>query len=133
MPTRTDATRAATPFHELADAAQYYLDMLYACDPLMVDGIFENNAHLCTFDEGKLIYRTVEEYKDVLRGRTSPESLGAPREDEVITLDLSSPTQALIKIKMRINQLIFIDYLTLIRFEQGWRIVSKTYHRLSND
>jgi hypothetical protein len=27
----------------------------------------------------------------------------------------------------------FIDYLTLLRGEDGWRIVSKTYHRLSDD
>lgn len=124
------ATTAVTPFHELADAAQHYLDMLYACDADMVDGIFDKGARLCTFEDGRLIYRTVQEYKALLRARTSPRSLGAPREEELIGLDLSAPTQGLIKIKMRINQLVFIDYLAMIRLPEGWRIVAKTYHRL---
>jgi hypothetical protein len=122
---------ASSPFHELADAAQYYLDMLYACDADMVDGIFEADARLCTLDGDMLVYRTVADYKEVLRGRTPPASVNAAREDELISLDLSTPTQALIKIKMRINQLVFIDYLTLIRLEKGWRIVAKTYQRIS--
>ncbi len=125
--------KASTPFHELADAAQFYLDMLYACDPAMVDGIFEVNARLCTLDGDVLVYRSVEDYKTVLQGRTAPSSVDAPREDELIAIDLSTPTQALIKIKMRINQLVFIDYLTLVRLEQGWRIIAKTYQRLSGD
>ena len=46
MTTATDNARAAVSFLELVDAAQYYLDMLFACDPAMVDGIFEKNAQL---------------------------------------------------------------------------------------
>ncbi|MDE1993029.1 MAG: nuclear transport factor 2 family protein [Rhizobiaceae bacterium] len=124
---------ASARFHELADAAQYYLDMLYACDADMVDGIFEKDARLCTLDGNDLVYRSVEQYKDVLRGRVSPSSTNAPREDELISIDLSTPTQALLKLKMRINQLVFIDYLTLIRLEKGWRIVAKTYQRISGE
>jgi len=124
---------ASEAFHELADAAQIYLDMLYACDPEMVDDIFEANARLCTLDGETLIYRTVGEYKEVLRSRTPPASVNAPREDELISLDLSTPAQALIKIKSRINQLVFIDYLSLVRLKQGWRIVAKTYQRISVD
>ena len=117
-------------FRELADAAEYYLDMLYACDSAMVDGIFHPQAQLCTFESGKLIFRSVEDYKDVLRLRTSPKSQGAAREDELITIDIATATQSLIKIKARVNDMVFVDYLTLIRLDQGWRIVSKTYQRL---
>ena len=51
----------------------------------------------------------------------------------VHSIDLSAPTQALIKLQVLIGQAEFIDYLTLLRGEDGWRIVSKTYHRLSDD
>lgn len=118
-------------FHELAEAARYYLDMLYACDPDMVDGIFHPQARLCTLEAGVPVFRSVEEYKAVLRARTSPASLGAPREDQCLMLDLASPALGLVKVKMRVGHLVFIDYLGLIRLEEGWRIVSKTYYRLA--
>lgn len=118
-------------FRALADATQYYLDMLYACDADMVDRIFHAHAQLCTIENGVAVFRSVEEYKGVLRARVAPRSRGAPRADEPITFDVATPSQAFIKVKVRINDMVFIDYLTLFRFAEGWRIVSKTYQRLA--
>jgi Putative lumazine-binding len=126
----SDAGRANDAFRELGEAAQFYLDMLYACDPEMVDGIFHPRAQLCTPEDGSLVFRSVEVYKEVLRGRVSPKSKGAPREDQLITLDLATPTVGSIKVKMRINDLVFIDYLSMVKVDVGWRIVAKTYQRL---
>jgi hypothetical protein len=123
---------ASRPFEELIDAARRYLDMLYACDPDTVDSLFHPTAQLCTLESGRPVFRSVSDYKAVLRARTAPKLLDAPRDEQIITLDLSSPSQALIKLRVRINQLVFVDYLTLARLEEGWRIVSKTYYRLSD-
>jgi len=123
---------ASRPFEELIDMARRYLDMLHACDADAVDRLFHPTAQLCTLESGRPVFRSVPEYKAVLRARTAPKSLGAPRAEQIITLDLSSPSQALIKLRVRINQLVFVDYLTLARLAEGWRIVSKTYYRLSD-
>jgi hypothetical protein len=130
--TTNHAGSSTEAFAELAAAAQYYLDMLYACDPDMVDGIFHADAQLCTLEDGELTFRSVNDYKAVLRHRVPPSSVGAPRADELITLDLSAREQGLIKVKMRINDLVFVDYLTMLKLKEGWRIVSKTYYRLSD-
>jgi hypothetical protein len=121
---------ASKNFHDLADAVQHYLDMLYDCNADMADGIFHADARLSTLDGDKVIFRTVEEYKELLRNRKSPRSQGAAREDELLTLDMATPRQALVKVKMRINDLVFIDYLTMLKLDAGWRIVSKIYYRL---
>jgi hypothetical protein len=95
--------------------------------------VFFIRAQLCTQEDGSLVFRSVEAYKEVLRGRTPPKSKGAPRQDQLITLDLATPTQGLIKVKTRINNLVFIDYLSMVKVDEGWRIVAKTYQRLLDE
>jgi hypothetical protein len=117
-------------FKEVADAVQVYLDMLYTCDAALADTVFHEQAQLCTLENGAPLFRSVAEYQAILRGRTSPASTGAAREEHLVTIDLSSPTQAMVKVQMRIGQAVFSDYLTLLKAGQQWRIVSKTYYRV---
>jgi hypothetical protein len=116
-------------FKEVADAVQVYLDMLYTGDVALADAVFHEQAQLCTIENGAALFRSVAEYREVLKGRKSPSSMGAKREEHLVTIDLSSPTQALVKVQMRLNQSVISDYLTVFKLAQEWRIVSKTYYR----
>jgi hypothetical protein len=115
---------------EVAALAQLYFDLIYRGDLALFDRVFSPRAQLAALEEGAVTVRSAQEYLAMLAGRPSPESSGAPREEEVIAIDLASHTQAFLKVRVRINQAVFVDYLTLLRGEDGWRIVSKTYHRL---
>ncbi|WP_353062376.1 nuclear transport factor 2 family protein [Tunturibacter psychrotolerans] len=117
-------------FKEVADAVQVYLDMLYTGDADRVDQVFHERCQLCTIESGAPLFRSVAEYREILRGRKSPSQMGAPREEHLVAIDLSSPTQAMVKVQMRINQSVFSDYLTLLKLEREWRIVAKTYYRV---
>ena len=117
-------------FKEVADAVQVYLDMLYHGDIALVDVVFHERAQLCAIENGAPLFRSVAEYREVLRGRKSPAEMGAPREEHLVTLDLSSPTQAMVKVQMRINQSVISDYLTMFKLEEDWCIASKTYYRV---
>jgi Putative lumazine-binding len=55
------------------------------------------------------------------------EKLGAPRQQEILARDFASPAQTFVKVRVRINSVVFVDYLTLIKLSTGWKIVSKTY------
>jgi hypothetical protein len=56
------------------------------------------------------------------------EILGCAREDALLLLDFASPTQALIKVQVRIATMVFIDYLTWHRIKGRWLITSKGFH-----
>src|ERR1700744_4754139 len=84
-------------FKEVADAVQVYLDMLYTGDAALAETVFHEQAQLCTIENGAPLFRSVAEYREILKGRKSPSSLGAKREEHLVTIDLSSPTQALVK------------------------------------
>jgi hypothetical protein len=124
------ALRSAEAFGELAQTAQRYFDMIYNGDMSLFDTVFHSDARLFTIENGEPVFRSLDDYRTILSQRTSPAALGAPREDELIAIDVASPTQALIKLKLRIDQAAFLDYLTLLRVNDGWRIVSKTYHKM---
>ena len=67
----------------------------------------------------------------MLAGRKSPKALGSRREEQLLLLDLASPTQALAKIRVRINDMVFVDYLSYHKIGNAWLITSKAYHRES--
>jgi hypothetical protein len=85
---------------------------------------------LFTLHEGQVKPLSVSDYRALVASRQSPETLGAPREDQMISIDFSSATHALVKVKARINQLVFVDHLSMLCGENGWQIVSKTYYRV---
>lgn len=62
------------------------------------------------------------------------ESPAAPSrtEGKFLTIDVTG-NNAVVKLEIyRDNKKIFTDYLVLYKFEEGWRIVSKTFYRHSS-
>jgi hypothetical protein len=100
-------------------ALQIYLDLMYDCDVSRFDDVFAPTVQLHGFREGAMQCWQAAVYRDILANRRSPKSLGGPREDALLLLDFASPTQALIKVQVRIATMLFIDYLTLHRIEDG--------------
>jgi len=116
----------------LAEAVQRYFDLMYDCDTSRFDRVFRSTAQLHGFREGEMAVWPAPKYKEVLAGRPSPKSLNAPRQEEVLLMDFASSTQALVKVRVRINAIVFVDYLTYHRIDGEWLITSKGYHVESN-
>ena len=112
----------------LTRAVQRYLDLMYDCDVSKFDTIFRPTAQLHGLRDGQLSMWPAAEYKDRLSKRASPKSIKAPREEEILLMDFASPTQALVKVRVRINSAVFVDYLTWHHVDGDWRITSKGYH-----
>jgi hypothetical protein len=118
-----------TPMQGLAQAVQLYLDLMYDGDVAKFDRVFCPTSQLHGFREGEMTCWPAAQYKEVLAGRKSPKALGARREEEVLLIDFASPTQALAKVRVRINDMVFVDYLSYHRIGDAWLITSKAYHR----
>ena len=112
----------------LASAVQKYFDLMYDCDISKFDSVFYETSQLHGFRDGKMTKWSAQEYKDILSSRQSPKSLAAQREEAILLMDFASPTQALVKVRVRINALTFVDYLTYHFIDGSWRITSKGYH-----
>ena len=120
-----------TQIQELPDALQLYFNLMYDCDVSHFDHVFASTAQLHGFREGKMNCWPAAQYKEVLAGRTSPKALGAPRDEQILLLDFTSSSQALAKVRVQINDMTFVDYLSYHKIEGRWLVTSKAYHRQS--
>lgn len=109
-------------------AIQTYFELMYDCDVSRFDDVFFPGVHLHGFRDGRMQSWSADVYKDILRKRQSPKSQNAPRQDEILLLDLTLPTQALTKVRVRIASLVFVDYLTWHDMDGKWLITSKGFH-----
>jgi hypothetical protein len=109
-------------------ALQRYFDLMYDCDLSRFDDVFAPTVQLHGFRDGAMQCWPAAVYRDILAKRRSPKSLGARREDSLLLLDFASPAQALTKVRVRIGNMMFIDYFTWHRTEDKWLITSKGFH-----
>ena len=63
----------------------------------------------------------------MVRGRPAPRTQGHPRHDRIVTIDQSGPVTAFAKVECALPPRFFVDYLTLIKTADGWRIVAKAF------
>lgn len=115
--------------NEMSAALEKYFDLMYDCNVQNFDAVFATTAQLHGFREAQISCWPAAQYKEVLAGRTSPKAQGAPRETQVIMLDFTSDTQALAKVRVRIGEMYFVDYLSYHKINGSWLITSKAYHR----
>ena len=122
---------AKTQIQALSEAVQLYFDLMYDCDVSKFDRVFASTSQLHGFREGRMNCWPAAHYKEVLAGRTSPQALGAQRDEQILLLDTTSPTQALAKVRVRINDMVFVDYLSYHKIDDTWLVTAKAYHRES--
>jgi hypothetical protein len=112
----------------LMQALQKYLDLMYDCDTSRFDDVFYPSVHLHGFRDGKMVAWSAATYRDILSKRQSPKSTNAAREDEILLIDFASSTQALVKVRVSISAMVFVDHLTWHRIDGNWLITSKGFH-----
>ena len=113
----------------LSASLDRYFDLMYDGDVADFDRVFASTAQLHGFRDSEMSCWSAAQYKEVLAGRTSPKDQGAPREHEVLLMDFTSPPQALAKVRVRINDNVFVDYLCYHKINDTWLVASKAYHR----
>lgn len=104
-----------------------YFDMLYFCDLDKFEKVFHPKAIYATADEEAFLYRNMSEYKKVLAERLSPASKQEIRKDFIDSVELAGENTARAKVRCSIGSKDFVDYLTLVRVNGEWSIISKVF------
>jgi hypothetical protein len=117
------------PAHaRLLEAVERYLALMYDNDVSRFDQVFAPSAQLHGLRDGTLNIIPAEDYRKRLASRASPESKNAPRLGEVLLVDFASPTQAIVKVRVRIDTQQYLDYLSWHCIDGAWRITAKSFH-----
>jgi Putative lumazine-binding len=116
------------PTVALLAAVERYLDLMFDNDVSRFDEVFAPSAQLHGLRDGDLHLLPAQDYKKALASRPSPKSKNAPRQQEVLLVDFASPTQALVKVRVRIDTTQYLDYLSFHCIKDAWRITAKSFH-----
>ena len=112
----------------LLSAVDAYFETMFDNDVARLDRVFAPTAQLHGLRDNALRVLPVAEYRKLLAANASPKSKGAPRQQEVLLVDLASPTQALVKVRVRIDALLYVDYLSFHMIDGAWRVTAKSFH-----
>jgi hypothetical protein len=112
----------------LSQAVKRYFDLMYDSDVSRFDRVFRSTAQLHGVRHGEMRLLSAEAYRDALARTPSPRSQDAPRHEEILLLDVASPSQALVKVRVRINAILYVDYLSYHRVDGDWLITAKSFH-----
>jgi putative lumazine-binding protein len=116
------------PASALLDAVERYFDLMFDNDVSRFDGVFAASARLHGLRDGHLRLLSAQDYKTALASGPSPKSKNAPRRQEILLLDFASPTQAMVKVRVRIDTMQYLDYLSYHCIDDAWLITAKSFH-----
>ncbi len=114
-------------YGEIAAAIQDYFDGFHEGDLDKLRGIFHDNAHLYSAPDGALVDDDMTAVYARVEGRVAPAAKGEPRHDRILAIDRSGPESALVTVQISIAPKLFTDYLSLLKIDGRWRIISKTF------
>ena len=112
----------------LIAAVEQYFDTMFDSDVGRFDQVFAPSAQLHGLRDGNLRILPAAEYRTLLASSSSPKSKNAPRHQEILLVDFASPCQALVKVRVRVDAILYLDYLSFHLIDGAWRITAKSFH-----
>ena len=113
---------------ELIDAVTVYFDAIYYCNVDKLDKVFHESSSLFDADEGKIFVDPIESFRTDVASRPSPSAQNQKRSDEIISIDWLSEISAIVKLRLQAHQNVFVDHLSFVKGQEGWKIVAKVWH-----
>ena len=114
-------------YDDISSALSTYLDGLYEGNTEKLSSVFHPVCHLFSNSGGEFLDWSRDKWFDVVNGRPSPKSQGLSRHDRIISIDMSDEMTAIAKLNCAVPPRYFTDYLTLLKLDGRWQIVSKSF------
>jgi hypothetical protein len=113
---------------------QVYFDGLYEGDTKKLGEAFHPASHLYSAGpDGKAADMPRADWFKMVEGRKSAKANGSARADRIVSIDFSGPATAFAKVECQIPPRYFTDYLTLLKVDGRWQVISKSFHTLTRE
>ncbi|MBT6441345.1 MAG: nuclear transport factor 2 family protein [Alphaproteobacteria bacterium] len=105
----------------------WYFDGMYRSDPALIEKAFEPSARVMGVTDGEHREMAVADFMAFV-GKQQPSAAdkGEPFDMRILSLDITGGTAA-VKLEDRYLGRDFIDYLLLVRQDDGWNICHKLW------
>ena len=114
-------------YPEIISVLEKYFDLLYRGDVSLIEEVFFANAHVYSQLNDEVAAVDMDGFRERVLGRPSPESQSEGRLDKISFIDISGNRTALAKIHCIILGRVFTDYLSLLKVNGNWKIISKVF------
>ncbi len=116
-----------TDLSRIEEIVWIYLDGLHEGDTTKLARAFHEVSHLYSSGRDGIQDLPRAAWLEAVAKRPSAKSQGLPRTDRIISIDISGPETAFVKVECAIPPRFFTDYLLLLKHGENWRIVSKSF------
>jgi hypothetical protein len=114
-------------YAENVAALQPYFDGLYDGDVAQMERIFHPSCRLSAAPDGAVSHLDLAAYYASVKARPSPRSLNQPRYDAILAILASGEGAATAVLRTARAPRLYTDFLSLLRIDDRWQIVAKTY------
>ncbi len=114
-------------YADISQLMEAYFHGLHHADSNTLRGVFDVRLTYVGATAGDETHLDLEAYMAVIDAREAPASLGDVLDADV--LEITAPNDRMAHVTARIAMLgrEYLDFLTLVRAEAGWRIISKVF------
>ncbi len=112
---------------DIEKVIQTYFDGLYEGDTKKLGAAFHEVSHLYSTGAEGVQDLPRAKWFEMVASRPSGKSKGLARRDRIISIDMSGPETAFVKVECQLPPRYFTDYLLLLKSKDGWKIVSKSF------
>lgn len=127
-PSTTGQGGSASAEAEVRRVVQDYMDAIHAGDTVTLAQVFHPTATLIGWDEGELRLVPLERWFAFVESIPSPRDQGTASDAHIVCVDVTG-TVAVAKVAETYRSFRYVDYLSLLQTEAGWRVVHKCYHQ----
>lgn len=109
---------------DVRELAQRYFDVVYRGDLSAFDAAFASNCELQTLVDSKLKRLSLTDYRELVKARElqHPEQTG-----EIEDIHVTDEAIGCLRVRIKIAGAYYTDYLSVMRFAEGWKIVAKIF------
>ena len=119
---------------EVEKVLQTYFDGLYEGNTRKLGEAFHPASHLYSVGaDGQAADFPRADWFKMVEGRKSAKDSGSERRDRIVSIDFSGPGTAFAKVECQIPPRYFTDYLTLLKVDGRWQVISKSFHTVTKD
>ncbi len=111
----------------IESVVQTYFDGLYEGDTKKLGAAFHEVSHLYSMGPGGVVDLPRAKWFEMVASRGSGKTKGLTRRDRIVSIDMSGPETAFVKVECQLPPRYFTDYLLLLKGNDGWKIVSKSF------
>ena len=114
-------------FHAIEAVVNIYFKALHEGKIELLPQVFSPHAEIFGYYEGELVMLKLSEYLNILKKMSPPNTIGEDFDMKITHIDLVADI-AHVKTQYLYQALNYVDYLSLLKINDEWKVVNKTFH-----